>query len=49
MTEQDVSLKLFDDLSGKVLPNTPLAAYTSWRVGGAADIVYVPANVDDLC
>ncbi len=49
MTEQDISLKIFDDLSGKVLPKQSLASYTSWRVGGAADFVYVPAGIDDVC
>jgi UDP-N-acetylmuramate dehydrogenase len=28
---------------------TPLARYTSWRCGGPADRLYVPADRDDLC
>ncbi|HVY53913.1 MAG TPA: UDP-N-acetylmuramate dehydrogenase [Gammaproteobacteria bacterium] len=33
---------------GRLLPNQPLAPYTSWRVGGPADAVYIPADSDDL-
>lgn len=35
--------------TGKLLLNEPLARYTSWRVGGAADQLYIPAGLDDLC
>lgn len=35
-------------LRGQLLPKEPLAAYTSWRVGGPADYVYIPADLDDL-
>ena len=34
--------------AGKLLLNEPLARYTSWRVGGAPDQLYIPAGVDDL-
>jgi len=33
---------------GRLLLNEPLARYTSWRTGGAADRCYLPAGVDDL-
>jgi UDP-N-acetylmuramate dehydrogenase len=33
---------------GKLLPNEPLARYTSWRVGGKADRLYIPAGLEDL-
>ncbi len=32
----------------KLLENEPLARYTSWRVGGQADRVYIPADLQDL-
>ncbi|HSI38183.1 MAG TPA: UDP-N-acetylmuramate dehydrogenase [Methylotenera sp.] len=35
--------------SGKLLANEPMARYTSWRVGGKADQLYIPAGLDDLC
>lgn len=35
-------------LRGQLLPQELLAQYTSWRVGGPADIVYIPAGVEDL-
>ncbi|MCB5188583.1 UDP-N-acetylmuramate dehydrogenase [Methylobacillus caricis] len=34
--------------SGTLLLNEPLARYTSWRAGGAADRLYIPADLDDL-
>lgn len=33
---------------GRLLPNEPLARYTSWRVGGKADRLYIPAGLPDL-
>jgi UDP-N-acetylmuramate dehydrogenase len=33
---------------GRLLRNEPLARYTSWRTGGAADYFYIPAGLDDL-
>lgn len=35
-------------VNGKLLLNEPLARYTSWRVGGAADRFYIPAGLEDL-
>lgn len=35
-------------LRGKLLPNELLANYTSWRIGGPADYVFIPADLDDL-
>lgn len=34
---------------GRLLRNEPLAKYTSWRVGGIADLIYFPADKQDLC
>ncbi|HHA19865.1 MAG TPA: UDP-N-acetylmuramate dehydrogenase [Methylophaga sp.] len=39
---------LFHDLKGELLINEPLAKYTSWRVGGIAQRLYRPSNVQDL-
>ena len=33
---------------GKLLLNEPLGPYTWFRVGGAADALFIPADVDDL-
>jgi UDP-N-acetylmuramate dehydrogenase len=33
---------------GTLLLNEPLARYTSWRVGGKADRLYIPAGLEDL-
>ncbi len=33
---------------GKLLLNEPLARYNSWRVGGSADRLYIPAGLEDL-
>jgi UDP-N-acetylmuramate dehydrogenase len=40
--------KVMHPFAGKLLLNEPLARYTSWRVGGAADQLYIPAGLDDL-
>jgi UDP-N-acetylmuramate dehydrogenase len=33
---------------GKLLLNEPMARYTSWRVGGPADRLYIPGGLEDL-
>lgn len=35
-------------MSGILLKNEPLAKYTSWRVGGPAEQMYLPEGKDDL-
>lgn len=35
-------------LRGRLLVNEPMSKHTSWRVGGAADQFYVPADIADL-
>ncbi|CAN1501265.1 MurB UDP-N-acetylmuramate dehydrogenase [Methylophilaceae bacterium] len=35
-------------VSGRLLLNEPMARYTSWRVGGKADRLYIPAGLEDL-
>ncbi len=37
-----------DLLRGRLLLDEVLAPYTSWRVGGPADVVYFPADIQDL-
>ena len=34
---------------GKLIENAPLAPYTWFRVGGPADLLFLPADEDDLC
>jgi len=36
-------------MKGKLLSNEKLAKYTSWRVGGPADRLYIPFDRQDLC
>jgi hypothetical protein len=38
----------FVGLRGTLAQDALLARYTSWRVGGRADILYSPADRDDL-
>jgi UDP-N-acetylmuramate dehydrogenase len=38
----------FNRLRGTLSRNAPLARHTTWRAGGAADVLYVPADRDDL-
>ncbi|OGT56913.1 MAG: UDP-N-acetylenolpyruvoylglucosamine reductase [Gammaproteobacteria bacterium RIFCSPHIGHO2_12_FULL_43_28] len=35
-------------LRGRLLKNESLANYTSWRTGGPADVLYLPADLKDL-
>ncbi len=35
-------------LRGRLLEYEPMAKYTSWRVGGPADCVFIPADIEDL-
>jgi UDP-N-acetylmuramate dehydrogenase len=35
-------------LRGRLVRNASLAEYNSWRVGGCADILYIPADLNDL-
>jgi UDP-N-acetylmuramate dehydrogenase len=48
MLDNIAFLPLFKCLQGKALQKESLAAYTSWRVGGPADCIYIPANLTDL-
>ena len=43
-----VEPKHFSGLRGTLVLDAPLAKHTSWRAGGGADIVYTPADRDDL-
>ncbi len=36
-------------MKGKLLLNEKLAKYTSWRVGGCAERLYIPFDKQDLC
>jgi UDP-N-acetylenolpyruvoylglucosamine reductase len=38
----------FSMLRGRLTRGTPLARYTTWRCGGPADLLYVPADREDL-
>jgi UDP-N-acetylmuramate dehydrogenase len=38
----------FTGLRGRLTRHAPLAKHTSWRAGGPADTLYVPADRDDL-
>ena len=35
-------------LRGELLENAKLAEYSSWQVGGKADHLYKPADINDL-
>lgn len=38
----------YNALRGELRHNVPLAGYTTWRVGGPADRIYHPADINDL-
>ena len=35
-------------IRGQLFKDEPLSGYTSWRTGGPADYLYIPADLDDL-
>jgi UDP-N-acetylmuramate dehydrogenase len=45
---QDLAPRLRSTLRGTVDVDCPLATYTTYRIGGPADLVLVPADLDDL-
>ena len=36
------------NVQGELRSNEPMSRHTSWRVGGPAELFFVPANIDDL-
>jgi UDP-N-acetylmuramate dehydrogenase len=48
MADKHIPFQAIDKIRGRILPKEPLAAYTSWRVGGSADFVYIPADMQDV-
>lgn len=51
MAAESISRGLIDDLPtvrGRLRANEPLAKYTWFRVGGPAEVLYEPADVEDL-
>ncbi len=43
-----MALKTSHGPHGQLLKNEPMSRHTSWRVGGPADSLYIPADLDDL-
>jgi UDP-N-acetylmuramate dehydrogenase len=43
-----MALDMGRQFAGKLLLNEPLARYTTWRVGGPADRLYKPQDLNDL-
>ena len=43
-----MALKSTPTPRGRLLKNEPMSRHTSWRVGGPADSLYIPADLDDL-
>lgn len=48
MTDEVMTPEKFAAVRGQLLKNEPLNRYTSWRTGGPADYLYIPADLDDL-
>jgi UDP-N-acetylmuramate dehydrogenase len=42
------TLRISPEFSARVLFNAPLSKYTSWHVGGPADLFFTPRDVTDL-
>ena len=41
--------RLLETLTGSVQKDAPMSHYTSWKIGGPADYLIAPANVEELC
>ncbi|MDY6793673.1 MAG: UDP-N-acetylmuramate dehydrogenase [Actinomycetota bacterium] len=48
MALRDICKALADDFKGSVIKNIPLAVYTTFRIGGPADLLVIPKGMDDL-
>jgi UDP-N-acetylmuramate dehydrogenase len=48
MSDMDLGGGAAPTLRGHFLYNEPMSKYVSWRAGGAAQRVYIPADLDDL-
>lgn len=40
--------KLSDKIQGEIRFQEPLARYTTWRIGGPADVFVIPETIDDI-
>ena len=38
----------YNDVQGELRRDEPMSRHTSWRVGGTADLFYVPTSIEDL-
>ena len=38
----------YPSISGELLCDEPMSKHTSWRVGGPAEYLFKPADIDDL-
>lgn len=45
---EDLMRDFAADFGGKILADAPMAEYTSWRIGGAADWLLEPASAEDV-
>ena len=43
-----LDLESLTHIRGKLMQHEPLSDYTSWRTGGPADYLFIPADLDDL-
>ena len=41
-------IKSFSDLKGELIPNAPLAPFTWFKVGGPAELLFIPKDRVDL-
>lgn len=42
-------VRILEGIRGTILYEAPLQSYTSFRIGGPAEVLVEPADVDDLC
>ncbi len=48
MTAHEARCEWFESIAGRSLPSVALAAYTSFRIGGRADVLFFPRDLAAL-
>lgn len=48
MDYKKIAEELREKVKGKVNLNEPMNLHTTWRIGGAADLLVIPCNIEDI-
>lgn len=48
MSRDQLTLELQGEITGRVFAGAPMKQYTTWRIGGPADLLLIPQTEDDV-